>query len=359
MGRHRTVQETINALRSPVIRELPAPPYRPYRNLAWKEDHKRLFLACASMEHHTADAGWQLTLSLQDQGYKLCGRDLTLDSTHVPTILDIESPQVVVLQDKREWEGHTAGQKGSPEKFYSVGVLKERDDIFKMTVLKDAQQRPEYHADSAEEIGCHAWITYYHPDIVKHVAPFVRQEHLVRNYHSIDREVVPRYEPYGRKGCLISGAVSSHYPLRKRLVRERGSLPDTFYRPHPGYGHKECDTPNYLKELAGHMVAVCTSSRYGYTLRKIIEATACGCRVITDLPVDDVLPEIDKNLVRVHPDDDTPMIRNIIRQCIDTYDPHRQEMFSQLTKSYYDWREAGRRLHKNITDMRKLYASQN
>jgi hypothetical protein len=228
--------------------------------------------------------------------------------------------------------------------------------VFTLTVLKDAHQRADYHRASAEAMGCHAWVVYYHPLVVWHLAPYVRPRHLVRTYHTVDSDAVPGYGVSERKGgCLFSGAVSSAYPLRQTVVRNLDRLHYLTYLRHPGYHRNGCQTPEYLSTLSRFRAAICTASRYGYALRKIVEATACGCVVITDLPEDEVLPEIDGNLVRVHPDIPVRVLQNVITDCIEEYNPERQAEFVRRACAYYDYRTTGRRLANDIEQLRLSY----
>lgn len=352
----RTIAETISALPTPASPLLPAPLYTGSKG-------NGIGLAVASMRNHTTDEGYQIFHGLCLAGYRLCGRGFkpspgtpsagNLDETDVKKILDQTDPGVVVVQDKREWNLGYHDFRDPNAKFHSVGELAKRPDVFTLTILKDAHQRPDYHRQSAEEMGVHSWITYYHPAVVKHLAPYVRQEHLVRTYHSINAALVPDYSPE-RKGCLLSGAVSGAYPLRTRLFRHAVQLPETTVLRHPGYHRDGCATPEYLKTLAQHKVAICTSSIYGYALRKLMEATACGCAVITDLPFDEILPEIDDNLIRILPTDTPETVREVLKSLYASYDPERQRHFADKAR-FYDFRIAGERLAADIERMRLDY----
>lgn len=364
----QTVAEVLARLPSPAVPRLPAPAYRPPPGA---ERMARVGLAVASMQAHTSDEGWQLFegLEMGAEGWTLAGHGLstygghknshTLDwLTDVPRILDWVQPAVALVQDAREWQGLTAGGPrgfNHLESFTCVGALRERPDVFKLTVLKDAQARPDYHRAAADEIGCHAWVVYYHPAVVAHVAPYVRPGHLVRTYHSVDPAAVPAYTPHGRAGCLLSGAISGAYPLRTRLLREAARLPECSVLPHPGYRRDGCRTPEFLKALSRHKVAVCTASVYGYALRKLVEGVACGCVVVTDLPADEVLPEIDEVLVRIRPDTPTGVIADLLRGLYASYDPERQAHYAAKATAYYSFREAGRRLAADIEALRRGY----
>lgn len=334
----------------PGIKELEAPPYS-----GTNYEGPRMAFAVESMRRHMTDEGWQIMQALEHANYNLCGYGFLLCGD-VEAVLRRFDPSIVVMQDKREWEGRTAG-KGfdERERFQNVEELKRHRRIFKLTVLKDAQNNPDYHRESADEIGCHAWIIYYHPKIVKHLAPYVREKHLIRTYHSIDATLVPEYSAIKRCGVLLSGALSGAYPWRQRLVQYRSALSGVVCKPHPGYHRGGTETPEFLKLLSQFKVAICTSSVYGYALRKIIEATAAGCRVVTNLPEDEILPEIDGNLVRVDPSVSIKDLSDLLEHLQDIYNPALQRYFAHSAKCFYDYRVQGVKLALDIEQMRKNY----
>lgn len=317
---------------------------------------KGIGLAVESMKYHTTDEGWQIFAGLEQSGYILCGHQLTLNSTNVEHIIQTALPGVVVLQDKREWDLHKRDFREPLARFDGVNVLARHHEIFKVTILKDAHQRPNYHRTSAAEIDCHAWIIYYHPTIVKHIAPFVRPHHFIRTYHSIDANLVPAFSTEGRGDrALLSGAVSGAYPLRRELFTLASKLPIIYTQAHPGYHRNGCQTPKFLKTLSRFKVAICTSSIYGYALRKIPEATACGCVVLTDLPEDEVMPHIDGNLVRVAGTASPQEVYAKAVEAIKTYNPERQAHYADLAKQHYDYRVLGAKLADDIERLRSNY----
>lgn len=346
----RTVADVIERLPRPNSCRLPTP------NYTGTGEARKVFLAVEAMRRHTADAGWQLQTGLEQAGYQLWGYnfDGVYNNVDVIDILDLTEPNIVVLQDKREWESKTASQRLPEMRFENVGILRKRDDIFKLTVLKDAHAKPDYHRQSAEEAGIHAWITYYHPAIVQHVAPYLRAEHCIRTSHSINPRHVPAYSGDRVEKAIISGATSPVYPLRKRIIQNLRSLPSIEHKGHPGYHAKGCVTPEYLQTLAKYRVSIATSSYFGYALRKIIEGTVCGCIVITDLPVDDVLPVVEENLVRVSPNISFDELHRRLRKLYSEYNPDRQEDIAKRAIAYYDYRVVGLRLAKNIEQLRRI-----
>lgn len=354
----RNVNDVIERLgSSPPVARLPAPKYiSPDQQIF--STRSKLGLAVESMKRHMSPEGWELFAGLELAGYRLAGYNLpTLSgTTDVRQLVKKFNPSVVVVQDEREW------RKSSPrdfrderETYHNLFAIQERKDIFRLTLIKDAHQRPEFHRLSAERMGCHAWIIYYHPRIVTHLAPYVRPEHLIRTYHSVEPNHVPIFSTERRSGCILSGALGPVYPLRSRIQVGRESLPDLVWLKHPGYHARGCHTPDYLKKLSQFKVSICTSSIFGYSLRKIIESTACGCVVITDLPVDDVLPGIDANLVRVSPNISLTMLSGILRGLYERYDGERQEHFATIARSLYDWRRTGLTLAADIEKMRMTY----
>lgn len=357
---HQTIDDVLRRLPRPEVPPLEAPAYR---GPAW-ETRPRVGLAVASMARHMTDEGWQLFQVLRAGGYTLAGHGIDSgylgwrDLTCARKIVEVFDPGVVVVQDKREWEGLTAGGPGGfdkRERFRNVDHLSQRSDLFRLTILKDAHQQPEYHRAAAAEMGTHAWVVYYAPRIVAHLAPYVRPEHLVRTYHTVDADLVPAYSPANRWGCLLSGAVSGAYPLRRALVRDAALLPETDVLAHPGYHRNGPATPAFLRRLCRYRVAICTSSIYGYALRKVIEATACGCVVLTDLPADEVLPEIDGNLVRITPDFSPRRVAKILRTLCEEYDPERQADYARRALAFYDYRRMGARLADDIERLRRNY----
>jgi hypothetical protein len=346
----RTVADTIAGLPHPDVPRLPAPAYS-------GTSSRGVVLGTESVRYHTSNENWEALQGLSRAGYALAGHGLTFHETDVPTILErLPGVGIVVIQDRREWMGLTAGRSRDPEmRFQNITVLRDRPDLFKITVVKDAHSDLALHQQSAEEAGVHAWVAPYHPDIVCHLAPMLRPEHVIRTYHTVDASAVPPYSAANRDRCLLSGAVSGAYPLRQRLVRAAHHMPLVDVLSHPGYHRRGAVTPEYLKTLSRYKVAISTSSMYGYALRRHVEASACGCRVITDLPVDDVLPMIDDNLYRVPPDIGYREMNEVIARLCAEYDPERQEYYAIRAKTWYEWRAMGMRLAGDIETMRANY----
>lgn len=358
--RLRDISDVLANLKTPEgIERLPAPRYeRGAGGLG-----VRVGLAVESMRRHMTDEGWAIFSGLDQAGYHLAGYNMPARElvnspyigVNVEGILDRFNPSTIVVQDKREWDVMPRDFREPRARFENVEALKDRGDIFKLTILKDAHQAPRYHRQSADEMGVNGWVVYYHPDIVCKLAPYVRPQHLVRTYHSLDRNLVQPYSARGRRGTLLSGAVSDVYPLRQRLIQAHRGLPETHYLPHPGYHRNGCATPGFLKTLSHYKVSICTSSVFGYSLRKIMESTAAGCVVLTDLPIDEVLPWIDDNLVRVSSNSQPREITALLKHLYDTYDPEKQAWFAEKAKEWYDYRAVGARLAADIESLRLSY----
>jgi hypothetical protein len=335
---------------SPAVPRLAAPEYIPP-----ERDWVGVGLAVEDMARDVTSEGWDLFLGLQNAGYQLFGHRIGKDETNVREIIRVSNPTTVVVQDEREWDTKVAKHRDKNYAFTNIQLLQGRSDIFKLTIIKDAHQRPKYHSESASRMGCHAWITNYNPRIICHLAPYIRPQHLIRTYHTVNPEWVPPYVASSRLGCFLSGAKGSAYPLRTRLFKDIGRLQHTMSYAHPGYGNKGCQTPHYLRQLSRFKVSICTSSLYNYALRKIIESTACGCRVITDLSPEDPLPWIDDNLIRIHPGMPTAKIADVIREAVANYQPEKQEHFRQLALDHYNNDTVCYQLAQDIEVMRASY----
>lgn len=230
-------------------------------------------------------------------------------------------------------------------RFEGINSLKDHHCV-KVGMLKDAHQRPEYHSLFADNIGQDATIIYYDEEVVRSYAPYLGK--VIRTYHTLDKNLVPLYLPRRNK-AIISGAISDAYPLRRRIVNELANLArGVIHLSHPGYHHKGCRTPDYLCMLSNFRISICTSSIYQYALRKMIESTACGCIVVTNLSQKYTLPHIDGNLVRIAADIPTDELRDLINHLHATYNSEKQQHFALLAKEHYDYRVITQQLSRDI-----------
>jgi hypothetical protein len=261
----RTTKDVINSFKVKTTRlKTLAPP-----NYYYKSSGSKIGLSVPSMANHMSDEGWQLFLGLKHGGYDLCGSSgavfpqsnfLKYSSVDLETILDSTNINTLVVQDCREWDSKHHSLASKDEHYKNVEILKYRDDIFKVGVVKDSHQNPKYFRDFFNSIGCHAWICYYHPNVVSHLASYVRREHLLRTYHTVDSCSIPEFQRDKREGTLLSGAVYSHvYPLRNYIQNNLKQFPSVSQLKHPGYHKNGTNTNSYLETLNQFKVAICTS----------------------------------------------------------------------------------------------------
>jgi len=344
---------------------------RKKRGLASSSGDQKIMLASETFARHMTNEGWQLQSGLEQAGYHLWGRYYPNDEVDVKTILDRTSPHTVIVQDKREWDPGRSGCFDKTVGFTHTSVLADRPDIFKVTICKDAHADPLYHEQAHDEIGCHASIIYYHPDIVLHLAPWLRKEVLIRTYHSLDVDELPHTFPgKSSKDAVLSGALDPAwtrpdfnggvYQLRNRLARDvvKGHCPHIDMLPHPGYHAKGSATPSFLETLSQYKVSICTASIFGYALRKIIESTACGNVVITDLPRKDVLPAIDGNLHRIPSGSTAREVADLARALASDYDSDKQREWAMAARAFYWYPHLYATLSANIDTARKLYVNE-
>jgi len=317
-------------------------------------DSERHMLALKNFERHMTNEGWQMQEGLRGAGYELHGKgyDDLRDVGRLHALLG----STVVVQDQREWDPNRAGCFDKDADFVNVGSLASRPDIFRVAVHKDVHQDQAYHRASHAAIQPHAWITYYHTDIVLLLCPWLRREHVIRTTHTVDPAKVAWTEASLRRRCLLSGSMSAYYPLRQRCrtLAQQGELGDVEVLRHPGYNDRGSQTDTYLQILSRYRAAICTASRLGFSLRKLIEATCCGARVITDLPVDDVMgPGVEQNLTRVPRDIGAAELKAVIDELNATYDEERQRRLATWATEVYDYREVGRTLAHSIETLRR------
>jgi hypothetical protein len=322
--------------------------------------------------HHMTSEGFELFQALGSNGYLLGGNGFEINSSDYSRILKEYTslrkhiPGTVVINDKREWRRES--NRNNPDAFFThLDKLKESTSTFKVNIVKDAQGDRDMHQFSVDEVGAHAWIIYYNPKIVTYLAPYLRPQHLIRTYHTVNPKDVPEFKSSERKNkALLSGAISKHYPLRERIASNthticsrrnlmgRG-LKNIDILPHPGYSNQKTYTPSYLQTLSKYKVAITTSSLYGYALRKIIEATACGCICISDLPSDEAMPIIDGNIVRIHPSIEINDLQEIVNHAISKWNEEEQAFYAKRASEFYDYRAEGFRLIHKIEEMRQNY----
>jgi len=240
-------------------------------------------------------------------------------------------------------------------------ALARRPDIFRLTVFKDAWLDRPYSRQGHRRIDPHAYITYYDARLLAWMCPWLREDQLLRTYHSLDPADVPPFRADRPGWAIITGATSpAVYPLRQRIVkaiRTARNKTRLAILTHPGYGAFGVQTATYMAMLSRYRVAVCTSSVFGLPLRKIIEATACGCAVVTDLPRAEKMPGIDQNMTRVRFDATVKEVLAAVDQAATAWDADRQASRARAAVLHYNWRGLYARLATAIEAKRRSHAS--
>ncbi len=303
-----------------------------------------VLLGNVDYRQHMTTEGDQFQTGLAAAGWTVAGRGFD-DLVDVPTILRTYHPARIVIHDPRDWDPASPIAFRKDLGFQRIPTLRTAE-AFKAVVVKDAASSLHYQAKFFRDVRADAAIVYYHPRSIWVNAPWLAAVPLIRTYHSIDADDLLEAVPLmtgDRRAVVVSGALSKAYPLRQRVVRDSRVLGIDVI-PHPGYGNRGARTPEYCRLIARYKVAIATASMYGFALRKIIEAVAVGCTVITDLPAADVLPEIDGALVRVKPTIGSPELAGVIVDAVQAWHPIERGMWAARARGFYDYRAIGRRL---------------
>jgi hypothetical protein len=291
---------------------------------------------------HMTTEGDQFQTGLQAAGYTVAGKGFD-GLVDVPTILGRYQPDRIVVHDPRDWDPISPIAFRKDLGFERIAALRDAA-AFKAVVVKDAASSLAYQSGFYRTIRADAAITYYHQTSIGRNAEWLKAVPQIRTYHSIDADQIAGIRFTGdRRAAVVSGALSTAYPLRQRTVRDAAVL-GVDVIPHPGYGNRGARTPDYCRTLAGYKVSIATASMYGFALRKIIEAVAVGCTVITDLPAYDVLPEIDGAVIRVPATIDPAELARVITTAVATWSLEERAYWMTRALAWYDARAIGRRL---------------
>lgn len=301
---------------------------------------------------HVTDEGAQRQNGLAACGWRMAGCGCDIDETDVEIILRQCEPDIIFIQDPRDWCTDNPGlDRWIPREiaFTNIEALKDYP-AFKVVVMKDAGTAIDFQRQFAEKVGANALNTYYHDLSVIEQAPWTKDYVRIREHHTIDGTWFKW--PTERKRGVVSGARNSNvYPLRSMAFQHAGELGIDMVQ-HPGYHNRGSKSEDYKRMLAGYKVSVATASRYGFSLRKIIESVAAGCVVVTDLPEYDVMPVFDDALVRVPRGADIEYLREAISLASVFFDARMEEglikELSEKTRQHYDWRASGERLDAAI-----------
>lgn len=299
-----------------------------------------------SFRRHMDSGRWLFQRGMEAAGYRSAGGGLPapgIDSVDVRQVVQEHDPPIVIFWPRYEWSpAEWGGREVRPEhEFRNWQYLLSRPDILRVCVLHDAASARDRQHCWHRDFQPHVYLTWYHELSVRPWNPHVRPDQIVRTYHVIDPDGSPPVGP--RDGvCLVSGARNPEvYPLRTLAIdaARRGQLgPGVDVLDHPGYHQHGTESLAYLRTLTRYRVALCTGSVYGFALRKIIEATAAGCRVITNLPGYDELPDIDGNLLRISADTPTENLAALIQHQSAQWYYWRQLLFAETARQRYDYR---------------------
>ena len=310
----------------------------------------RLVLANRGYALHSTDEGLQLEDGLAHAGWALAGFGVDDGCVDVPTLIERHKPDVMMAQDVRDWHRKNRWGCFDPRYHFERYEVLDKRSAFFVTPLKDAGSIPQVQRDFLAAVRPDALITYYHERAVNQASGgYAAEWRQIRTYHSVDADLVRSIPLDGeRRRGIVTGATGvGVYPLRQRAFESIDAL-GLDGQGHPGYGNAGCDTPRYLRQIAGYKVHVATASRFHFALRKIIESVAVGCAPITNLPAWDVLPEIDEALVRVPDSISTSDLRSVIDEAERAWDLDRARHFAARACDFYDYRAAGLRLDAAI-----------
>lgn len=300
-----------------------------------------VFLGMDSFARHMSDEGHQLQQGMKHNGYALYGKSTSLN---VAEILHKENPEIIIVQDEREWNPLSPCCLNKDEKYYNTYALFSSKAL-KVGIIKDAHWFKYWDSRLFyKDNGIEHFICYYDKPVVERLSGC---KNLIRTHHSVNKFDVPRFTETRHAKAILSGvAVASYYPLRTRLIEHRNEMPQVDYYPHPGYKAVGTHTASYLKLLSNYPVAICTASSLQYALRKLIEASACGCKVITNYT--GMLPIVDHNLIRIHDNITIQEMNEVIKEAILTWNADEQWKIAKNVCEFYDYKETTRRLAKDL-----------
>ena len=315
-----------------------------------------LMFVLESFRRHMDNGRWLFQLGMEAAGYSSIGGGLPPPGSHgldVGWAIESWRPQVAIMWPRYEWD---PAQWGGPEVtaahcFTNIAPLVARSDVLRVAVFHDAGSDRARQRLWHEEFQPHVWLTWYHPQSVAAVAPHVPRERMVRTYHILDPVAAPPIVPRQGVACVTGAASPNVYPLRTRAIQaaKAGELgPGVHALKHPGYRQDGSHSNSFLHTLAGYRVAICTASAYRFALRKLFEATAAGCIVVTDLPAYDGLPAIEGNLIRVSPDIPTAELREVVQAAAAGWDLARQSAYALAAVNRYHHFAETARLAKEL-----------
>lgn len=307
----------------------------------------KIVLANSDYKNHMTSEGNELQEGLKANDWKLCGFGYD-GITHVGKILRDYEPQYIFVQDCRDWREDSGGCFDNRVSYTNWDLLHDYPGK-KITVLKDAGSVKDYQLDFFDDINADMIVHYYHDRALKDLGWDLECK-TARIYHSIDKTKIPIVRK--TKNAIISGALGAEIYPHRTFMTERATEYGLDTLPHPGYHNHKCYTDDYIQTLAQYKVSVSTCSVWNFSLRKIIEAVACGCVCITNLPEWDILPGIDSCLVRFNNKMKWSEIKDLIRHEVEHYDSEKAWCYQKIAMNIYDYRVQGMLLNEAI--IRKL-----
>ena len=317
---------------------------------------REIMFASETFRRHMTNEGWQIQDGLEQAGVGLYGRYLENNQTDVKAVVRQTDPDIAYFQEKTQWDPKSEACFDKTIEFHNVPELARRKNCLRVAIYKDVGTGQEYQREWHRQLKPHLWAVYYHKGVANRLAPWMPVDRMVRTYHTLNIDEVPKFATQDKRaGVFLSGAMSPLvYYLRSRLLesmRQPQFKSRVVHMGHPGYHAKGWVTPQFLKLLSKFRVSICTSSAYAFSLRKIVESTAAGCVVITDLPSYDKLPYIDGNLIRVPYNIGIEQLVKIAEEAAETWNYEWQRSFAELAARYYDYRVVTRRLAQDVRDM--------
>src|SRR5688572_28038885 len=140
----------------------------------WGRTQMKLMLANVDYRSHMTSEGNELQLGLESAGWKLVGAGYDDGCRDVQHLLDRHRPEVVFVQDVRDWSPASPGSFRKDIAFTGIRELAKRKDVVRLTVCKDAGSVQDDQRAFAESINADAIVTYYHAKSVLAVSPWLQ-----------------------------------------------------------------------------------------------------------------------------------------------------------------------------------------
>jgi hypothetical protein len=307
---------------------------------------RNIFFGLESFRRHMDNGRILCQRGMEHQGWVTVGADCPspeVNNTDVRWAVERFNPKVVLFFPRYEWDFREwIGPEVKPEHcFHNWEFLLQRPGILRVTVWHDAGSARVQQQRWHEAFQPHVYLSWYHQQSVMPFAPYVERGNITRTYHVLDTDNLPPVED--RSGVAVVSGAYTHdvYPLRTKCFQwaAQGLLgPGVDAARHPGYAQAGTKSNEYAAMFGRYKVAICTASAYKFALRKIFEATAMGCKIITNLPSYDYLPGIDDNLIRIPDDISVSDMKAEIEKAAATWDLEQQQYVASVCRHRYDWR---------------------